>query len=852
MSPRSAPLPASPAAECRIGTRLRVDEHWRRGEEGQRASAASAEGGGQAASAPPGNARKASRHPAACLFAHPPSPPPQLDDPAAALAAVNDAAATLTGDEGAPTTPPPTLLYAATESLDPDEDDDSDAPPATLLVAGDDANAPSDADEAPLPYESRRRSLASIFESDSEDVIEIDPSIIPADHLAVTDCGLSDASVAALQARGIHSLFPIQKFVLEPAKAGRDLIGRARTGSGKTLAFSLPIIEALFAAGRGAGAPPGTRPGPRSPAALILAPTRELAKQVERELAEASPSLDALCCYGGVDIGGHIRALRRGVDVVVGTPGRVIDLLERGSLDVSSITHVVLDEADAMLNVGFEEDVENILERCPAERQTLLFSATMPTWVKKLTRKHLNNPALVDLVGDKEAGKLAETIRALAVQVTPESRRSVLVDLLTVYAAGGKGIVFTQTKREADEVAAALALTVPCEALHGDIAQSGREAVLKHFRDGKFTALVATDVASRGLDIPDVDLVIHYDLPSDAESFLHRSGRTGRAGKSGTAIAMFTARESSSFRRMLRDVKVTNVELVSPPGPKEVMAASARQVLRRLDRVDADVAKFFEPAADAVLESGANARDALAAALAAMSGLLEVPQERSLLSLEVGRATLRVLSRPGRVTTPGHVITIVRNLLGADAAGDVGRIRMLVEEESGECGAAFDVPHARADELLACVTELETRGFKLDKPTTLPLADMTDEYGGGGGGGRGGGYGRGRGGGYGRGRGGGYGRGGGGRGGGSYGRGGGGGYQSRGGDRGGRGGGGGSWGRRDGGDGGGGRSYGGGDRRGGGSSGYSRDRGAGGGGGSGWYGGGGRAGGGGVGGDATW
>ena len=243
--------------------------------------------------------------------------------------------------------------------------------------------------------------------------------------------------------------------------------------------------------------------------------------------------------------------------------------------------------------------------------------------------------------------------------------------------------MFTQTKREADEVAAALALSMPCEALHGDIAQKTRETVLRHFRDGKFNALVATDVAARGLDIPDVDLVVHYDLPQDSETFLHRSGRTGRAGRSGTAIAMFTAREAGQFRRMLRDVKVTTVELVPPPGPKEVMAASARQVMRRLDNVDADVRSFFEPAADAVLAS-ADPRMALASALAAMSGMLEVPQERSLLSQEVGATTLRVMSRPGRITSTTHVFTIVRKLLGPEAANTVGRVRMLTDADGTE------------------------------------------------------------------------------------------------------------------------------------------------------------------------
>jgi ATP-dependent RNA helicase DDX21 len=577
----------------------------------------------------------------------------------------------------------------------------------------------------------------------------------------------------------VTALFPIQKHVFDPARAGRDLIGRARTGSGKTLAFSLPVIEALLNereaaladAGGDARAASRARQG-RPPRALVLAPTRELAQQVERELASSAPSLEAGCFYGGVDIGAQIRTLRRGTDVVVGTPGRIIDLIDRGALDLSAIGYVILDEADMMLAVGFEEDVENILSGVPEERQTMLFSATMPAWVKRLTKKFLRDPVLVDLVGDSTAGKLADTIKALAVQVTPESRRSVLVDLLTVYGAGGKGIVFTQTKREADEVAAALALTLPCEALHGDIAQKSRETVLSHFRDGRFAALVATDVAARGLDIPDVDLVVHYDLPNDAETFLHRSGRTGRAGRTGTTIAMFTGREAGAFRRMLRDVKIDTVELVPPPGPKEVMSASTRQVLRRLDRVDADVRAFFEPAAETVLAS-ADPKLALSSALAAMSGLLEVPKERSLLSQEVGSTTLRVMSRAGRIAAPGHVITIVRNLLGRESADAVGRVRMLSDAAGGEDGAAFDVPCEVADALFGVVGELESRGFKLDRPKTLALADMRDDGGGGGRGG--GGYGRGRGGGgYRSGRGGG-GRGGGfrsrdGGGGGSYGR----------------------------------------------------------------------------------
>ena len=342
-----------------------------------------------------------------------------------------------------------------------------------------------------------------------------------------------------------------------------------------------------------------------------------------------APTLEIGCYYGGSPIGAQQRQLRKGVDVVVGTPGRVIDLIDQNSLDLGQVrapgellaaaaaaglaqpagaqrgcraflgaaasargaaqaahgaaagssgcgsrhlaaagtspapasrslacplTHtlppflppppsppspphpslqiqfVILDEADQMLNVGFEKDVETILENVPAARQTMLFSATMPKWVKKLVKSYLRDPVTVDAVGEGQSGKMADSITALAVQVTDESRRRVLVDVLTVYGEGGKAIVFTQTKREADEVSAAVAAHLPCEALHGDLSQKDREKVLAAFRAGKVSILVATDVAARGLDIPEVDLVVHYELPQDPEGFLHRSGERKSGG----------------------------------------------------------------------------------------------------------------------------------------------------------------------------------------------------------------------------------------------------------------------------------------------------------------------------------
>jgi len=282
-------------------------------------------------------------------------PPPQVE--------VAEDAATATEEEA------PKLLFAAGSSLDDDESGGNRGE----LGEG----SGSDADEPVLPYEPRRASLASIFESEDEEVIEVDGDLAD-ESLRLENCGLRPETVAALQARGIHALFPIQKHVFEPSRAGRDLIGRARTGSGKTLAFSLPIIEGILEEKEKHAAEGTQPPNPRAPRCIVLAPTRELAKQVEREMAETAPGLALGCFYGGVDIGGQIRQLRRGCDAVVGTPGRVIDLIDRGALDLSSIKFFVLDEADMMLNVGFEDDVERILESVPSERQTLLFSATMP------------------------------------------------------------------------------------------------------------------------------------------------------------------------------------------------------------------------------------------------------------------------------------------------------------------------------------------------------------------------------------------------------------------------------------------------------------------------------------------
>ncbi|KAF5749956.1 DEAD-box ATP-dependent RNA helicase 53 isoform 1 [Tripterygium wilfordii] len=366
------------------------------------------------------------------------------------------------------------------------------------------------------------------------------------DGIEIAKLEISRDIVSALAGRGITKLFPIQKAVLEPAMQGRDMFGRARTGTGKTLAFGIPILDKIieFNKKHGKG---------RNPLALVMAPTRELARQVEKEFQQSAPGLDTICVYGGTPISSQIKQLNWGVDIAVGTPGRVIDLMKRGALNLSEIQFIVLDEADQMLSVGFAEDVDVIMEKLPHKRQTMMFSATRPTWIRELVRKHMNNPITIDLVGESDQ-KLADGITLYSIPSDTYGKASIISPLITEHAKGGKCIVFTQTKRDADRLAYAMARNLKCEALHGDISQSQRERTLSGFRVGHFNVLVATDVAARGLDIPNVDLVIHYELPNSSETFVHRSGRTGRAGKKGTAILIYTQAQTRAVKVIERDI----------------------------------------------------------------------------------------------------------------------------------------------------------------------------------------------------------------------------------------------------------------------------------------------------------
>ena len=354
------------------------------------------------------------------------------------------------------------------------------------------------------------------------------------------DLGVSDTICLALEGAGIYTTFPIQALALPIALGGYDIIGQARTGTGKTLGFGIPLLQRLAQ---------GEPASPKSPHALVVAPTRELASQIADDLRMAGSGLGTrvLTLYGGRAYEPQIEALRAGVDVVVSTPGRLLDLVGQRHLELSHVQMLVLDEADKMLDLGFLPDVERILQLTPDDRQTMMFSATMPGEVVTLARRHLRRPTHVR----------AETIDASA--AVPTTRQFVFrthqMDKIEVLArllqAEGRGLtmVFTQTKRAADQVAGSLKTRgFAVAAVHGDLGQGQREQALRAFRTGKVDVLVATDVAARGLDVDDVTHVVNFECPDDDKAYLHRIGRTGRAGKDGVAVTFVDWRDMQRWK----------------------------------------------------------------------------------------------------------------------------------------------------------------------------------------------------------------------------------------------------------------------------------------------------------------
>ena len=364
--------------------------------------------------------------------------------------------------------------------------------------------------------------------------------------------------VEALASKGITTPFPIQALTLPVALRGRDIIGQAKTGTGKTLGFGIPLLQNTVAPGE---------PNPKNreigrPQALVVLPTRELAVQVAKDLETASVKrpIRILTVYGGRAYEPQIEALEKGVDVVVGTPGRLIDLMRQKYLDLSQVRTAVLDEADEMLDLGFLEDIEKLLQAVPSNRQTMLFSATMPGPIMALARRFMKQPTHIRAHDPGDESRTKADIKQVVYRAHQLDKIEVMARILQ---ARGRGlsIIFMRTKRQADRVAGDLAdRGFAAAPLHGDLGQGAREQALRAFRNGKIDVLVATDVAARGIDVTDVTHVVNWNCPDDDKTYLHRTGRTGRAGKKGTAITFVDWEDLARWALIARQLGLESTE----------------------------------------------------------------------------------------------------------------------------------------------------------------------------------------------------------------------------------------------------------------------------------------------------
>ncbi|GMH18422.1 hypothetical protein Nepgr_020263 [Nepenthes gracilis] len=552
---------------------------------------------------------------------------------------------------------------------------------------------------------------------------------------AVSNFRISKLLRDELKSKGIKSLFPIQAMTFDTILDGSDLVGRARTGQGKTLAFVLPILESLVNGRTKALRKTGYG---KAPSVLVLLPTRELATQVlaDFEVYGGVLGLTSCCLYGGAPYRSQEIKLKRGVDIVVGTPGRLKDHMERGNINLGSLQFRVLDEADEMLRMGFVEDVELILGKVEdvSKVQTLLFSATLPDWVKQIASRFLKpDKKTVDLVSDQKM-KASTNVRHIVIPCSSLARVQLIPDIIRCYSSGGRTIIFTETKDSASEFAG---LLPGARALHGDIQQSQREVTLSGFRSGKFMTLVATNVAARGLDINDVQLIIQCEPPRDVEAYIHRSGRTGRAGNKGVAVMLFDPRRSN-VSKIERESGV-KFEHLSAPQPADVAKTAGVEAAETIAQISDSVIPAFKPAAEEMLKnSGLSALELLAKALAKAAGYTDI-KKRSLLSCMENYVT--VLLEAGRpIYTPSFAYNVLRRFLPEEKVEAVKGLTLTADGK----GAVFDVA---ANDLASYLAGQENAAdVSIEVLEELPSLQERDPSRGGrfgGGGSRGGFYGRG-------------------------------------------------------------------------------------------------------------
>uniref|UniRef100_UPI00398EB13D nucleolar RNA helicase 2 n=1 Tax=Pristiophorus japonicus TaxID=55135 RepID=UPI00398EB13D len=526
---------------------------------------------------------------------------------------------------------------------------------------------------------------------------------------AFSNFRISQETIELLKGRGVAYLFPIQAQTFNYIYDGSDCVAQARTGTGKTFSFAIPLVEKLQSDA-------ADRRRNRPPKVLVLTPTRELAIQVARDIKDVTKKLAVSCFYGGTAYNGQMDSIRMGIDILVGTPGRIRDHLQNMKIDLSKLKHVVLDEVDQMLDMGFAEQVEDILrvaykKDSDDNPQTLLFSATCPPWVYQVAKKYMKvQHEQIDLVG-KRTQRAATTVEHLAITCHWSQRAAVIGDVIQVYSGShGRTIIFCETKREVNELAMDNSIKQDTQCLHGDIPQKQREITLKGFRDGSFEVLVATNVAARGLDIPEVDLVIQSCPPKDVDSYIHRSGRTGRAGRTGVCICFYQRKEEDQLRFVEHKAGLT-FKRVGVPTATDIIKASSKDAIRFLDSVPASAIKHFRTAAENLIEER-GALDALAAALAHISGAKSIEQ-RSLLNSDAGYTSM-VLACSTEMHNIGYAWRGLKEQLGETVDSKVKGMRFL----KGKMGVCFDVPQDCLEALQG--NWQDNRRWSLTVATELP------------------------------------------------------------------------------------------------------------------------------------
>ena len=396
------------------------------------------------------------------------------------------------------------------------------------------------------------------------------------------DFDISDDILKAIGDMGFEKPTPIQEMAIPPALKSVDITAQAQTGSGKTLAFAVPVLENIFIPDK-------------SPQAIVLCPTRELCIQVADEIAKTGKyikKLKVLAVYGGQPIGKQTRVLKKGVHIVVGTPGRVIDHIERENLDLAGVERVVLDEADEMLDMGFRDDIEFILKNTTFKRQTLLFSATIPPEIKKIAESYQNRPKFIKI---KNKSKNIPKITQYAFKTNPKYKFDDLCRIIEAYEINS-ALIFCNTKKGVDFVFKNLKKNgYSSQALHGDMTQKTRDRVMNKFRNGNIRYLTATDVASRGLDISNLDFIINYDVPQSSDDYIHRIGRTARAGKSGSAFTLVSPQDEHSFAN-IKSRNRTKIMERNVPSDEEIETIKNRKILKKVKSSikDDDLEKYIK------------------------------------------------------------------------------------------------------------------------------------------------------------------------------------------------------------------------------------------------------------------